>query len=117
MAMAGEQAGALDERVTIGRWQSARDAAADDVGSWISVETVFAQVNRDGAGSGQNLGRQVQGEAARSGRRWQVVLRDREDLGLDVRLRWRDQILAVRSVERDARRRDFATLWCDGRPA
>ena len=117
MAMAGEKAGALDERVTIERWQPARDAAADDVGSWISVETVFAQVNRDGAGSGQNLGRQIQGEAARSGRRWQVVMRDRDDLGLDVRLRWRDQILAVRSVERDARRRDFATLWCDGRPA
>ncbi|WP_310476912.1 head-tail adaptor protein [Sandarakinorhabdus sp.] len=112
MAMAAEQVGALDERVTIERWQPARDAAADDVGAWLVVETVFAHVSRDGA-----PGRQLQGEAARSGRRWQVVLRDSDDLSLDVRLRWRDQILAVRGVDRDARRRDFATLWCDGRPA
>ena len=112
MAMADEQAGALDERVTIERWQSARDAAADDVGSWINVETVYAAVSREGP-----PGRQLYGEAARSGRRWQVRLRDRDDLDLDVRLIWRDQILAVRAVERDARARDFATLWCDGRPA
>lgn len=111
MAMA-EQTGALDERVTIERWQPARDAAADDAGSWIAVETVFAAVSRDGPAS-----RALAGEAVRSGRRWQVILRDSEDLDLMVRLRWRDQILTVRAVDRDARRRDFATLWCDGRPA
>jgi head-tail adaptor len=110
--MMDEQAGALDERVMIERWQSVRDGAADAVGSWIAVETVFAALRRDGA-----PGRQMLGEAARSGRRWQVVLRDRDDLDLNVRLRWRDQLLAVRAVERDARRRDFATLWCDGSPA
>ncbi|WP_156254369.1 phage head completion protein [Sandarakinorhabdus oryzae] len=110
--MDGEQAGALDERVTIERWQAARDAAADDVGRWMVVETVFAQVNRDGAAA-----RQVAGEAVRSDRRWQVVLRDRDDLGLTVRLRWRDQILTVRVIDREPRRRDFATLWCDGQPA
>lgn len=107
-----ERSGALDERVTIEIWQAARDAAADDVGDWAQVETVFAAITHDGA-----PGRQQQGEAARSGRRWQVLLRDRGDLDLTVRLRWRDQILAVRAVERDARRRDYATLWCDGRPA
>lgn len=112
MAMADEQAGALDERVTIERWQAARDAAADDGGSWIMVESVFAAVSRDGPPARQPLG-----EAARSGRRWQVRLRDRDDLDLAVRLRWRGQILAVRIVERDARSGDFATLWCDGRPA
>ena len=107
-----ERAGALDERVTIERWQAARDAAAEDVGNWLAVESVFAAVIRDGAPL-----RAAQGDAARSGRRWQVLMRDRDDLDLNVRLRWRDQILAVRAVERDARRRDFATLWCDGRPA
>lgn len=112
MAMDGERAGGLDERVTIERWRAARDAAADDVGSWIVVETVFAQVNRDGAPA-----RQMAGEAARSDRRWQVVMRDRDDLDLAVRLRWRDQILTVRAIDRDARRRDFAALWCEGRPA
>lgn len=116
MAMAIEQmpelAGTLEERVTIERWQPARDAVADDVGEWLVVEMVFAQVSRDGA-----PGRPMLGEAARSVRRWQVRLRDRDDLDLGVQLRWRDQLLAVRAVERDARRRDFATLWCDGRPA
>jgi head-tail adaptor len=110
--MASEQSGTLDERVTIERWQPARDAAADDVGSWMAVETVFAALSRDGA-----PGRGTAGDAVRSGRRWHVVLRDRDDLDLQVRLRWRDQILAVRAVERDPRRRDFARLWCDGQPA
>lgn len=112
MAMTEEQSGALDERVTIERWQPARDAAADDVGSWQVVESVFAAVRRDGP-----PGRAAVAEAQRSGRRWQVLLRDRDDLDLQVRLRWRNQLLMVRAVERDARRRDFATLWCDGQPA
>jgi head-tail adaptor len=112
MAMADEQSGALDERVIIERWQPARDAAGDDAGGWMVVDSVFAAVRRDGA-----PGRASAGEALRSGRRWQVLLRDRDDLDLLVRLRWRDQLLMVRSVERDARRRDFATLWCDGLPA
>ena len=108
----GELAGALDERVTIERWQAARGAAADDAGSWIAVETVFAAVVRDGDPRAVPAG-----DAARSGRRWQVRLRQRGDLDLAVRLRWRDQILAVRAVDSGARRQDFATLWCDGRPA
>lgn len=110
--MGRELSGALDERVIIERWQPIRDEAADDVGSWVVVERVFAALRRDGA-----PGRATAGEALRSGRRWQVVLRDRDDLDVQVRLRWRDQLLLVRAVERDARRRDFATLWCDGQPA
>jgi head-tail adaptor len=112
MNIMDERAGALNERVTIERWQSARDGAGDDVGSWVVVANVLAAV----AGEGPPP-RARQGEATRSGRRWQVLLRDRDDLDLSARLRWRDQILAVRAVERDARRRDFATLWCDGQPA
>ena len=110
--MTEEQSGAFDERVTIERWQPARDSTGDDVGTWVAVETVFAAVNRDGA-----PGRALQGDAARSGRRWQVRMRDRADLDLTMRMRWRDQILTVRAVDREARRQDFATLWCDGRPA
>lgn len=110
--MLDERAGTLDERVTIERWQSARDDTGDDVGNWVGVATVLAAVNREGAPPRARLA-----EAARSGRRWQVLLRDRDDLDLTVRLRWRGQILAVRAVERDARWRDFATLWCDGQPA
>ena len=111
--MAGdEMAGALSQRVLIQRWQGARDGTADDVGQWQAVETVFAAVAPDGDPRAA-----AAGEAARSGRRWRVTLRDRDDLDLSVRLIWRDQILAVRAVDRAPLARGMAHLWCDGRPA
>lgn len=110
--MGAEVAGALDQRVLIERWQGSRDGAGDDVGQWQAVERVFADVIRDG-----DPRPAAAGDAARSGRRWRVRLRDRDDLDLSVRIIWRDQILAVRAVDRDPAAADIVTLWCDGRPA
>ncbi len=110
--MGAEVAGALDQRVVIERWQGSRDGAGDDVGQWQAVERVFAAVARDGDARGQ-----AAGDAARSGRRWRVRLRTRDDLDLAVRIIWRDQILAVRGIDRDPGAPGIVTLWCDGRPA
>ncbi len=112
MAMAEEFAGALDEHVSIERWQSARDDAGDDAGAWVVVERAYAAVLPDGQLAGARAG-----EAARSGRRWRVRLRRRDDLDLLVRLCWRDQILTVRAIEAAGRRGAFVTLLCDGSPA
>jgi head-tail adaptor len=111
MTMAQDFAGALNERVIIERRVPLRDAAGDDVGAWAAVETVFAAVQPDGVFAGQ-----LAGEAARSGRRWRVLLRWREDLDLMVRLRWRGQILAVRAIDGAVRRGALVTLLCDGSP-
>ncbi len=110
-AMSGEFAGTLNERVALERWVSALDAAGDDVGAWVAVETIHAAVIPDGQLAGQRAG-----EAARSGRRWRVLLRWRDDLNLAMRLRWRGQILKVRAIEAVGRRRTFVTLLCDGSP-
>lgn len=109
---AEEQAGALDERVTLELWQSVRGEAGDDVGAWQRLDTAYAAIAPDGGPPAARTG-----EVLRSGRRWRVQLRDRAELGLTLRLRWRDQILSVRAVERDPRGQQLTTLWCDGSPA
>ncbi len=48
-------------------------------------------------------------------RRWRVLLRDRDDLDLQMRLRWRGQVLAVLAVLRDPALPGLATLLCEGR--
>lgn len=106
----GELAGRLNQAVLIERWQPARDGAGDDVGAWVTVRRAHAEIRPDGAllpASG--------GEAARSGRRWRVLLRDTDDLGLDVRLRWRGAVLAVLAVGRDPGAPGQGQLLCEGR--
>jgi SPP1 family predicted phage head-tail adaptor len=107
-----EHAGALDERVVIERWQSQRDGAGDDVGRWVVVDTLFAAVT-----PATPLAASTTAEAARSGRRWRVRIRQRADIDLAVRLRWRGQVLAVRAVETVGRRRAWLDLLCEGQPA
>jgi hypothetical protein len=63
--MDAEIAGTLGERVLIERWQTVRDAAGDDVGIWVAVDTVFAAVEPAGP-----LAPARGGDAARTGRRW-----------------------------------------------
>jgi len=106
----GEIAGRLAEAVVIERWQTARDAAGDDVGAWVKVARAHAELRPEGA-----LAAAVGGEAARTQRRWRVVLRDRDDLGLEARLRWRGACLAVLAVARDPAAPGLATLLCEGR--
>lgn len=105
-----ELAGRLSEAVVIERWQAARDAAGDDVGAWVVIGRGHAELRPEGA-----LAAVVGGAAARSVRRWRVVLRDRGDLGLEVRLRWRGVALAVLAVARDPAAPGLVTLLCEGR--
>jgi head-tail adaptor len=107
---AREVSGRLAEAVVIERWQPARDAAGDDVGTWIKLARAHAELRVEGP-----LAPMVGGEAARTQRRWRVLLRDRDDLGLDVRLRWRGACLAVLAVARDPALPGLASLLCEGR--
>ena len=109
--MDAETAGALDERVVIERWHAGRDAAGDDLGTWQVVDTLFAAVTPATSLAGGSAG-----DAARSGRRWRVRLRRREDIDLSVRLRWRGQLLAVRAVEAVGRQRAWLDILCEGQP-
>lgn len=105
-----EVAGRLNEAVVIERWQLVRDPAGDDVGTWVALRRSHAEIRPDGA-----LAAVAAGEAARNVRRWRVLLRDADDLGLDVRLRWRGQSLAVLAVARDPGAPGLANLLCEGR--
>jgi head-tail adaptor len=87
----------------------ARDAAGDDVGAWTAVGRARAELRPEGA-----LAAAVGGEAARQVRRWRALLRDRDDLGLDVRLGWRGQQLAVLAVGRDPHVPGLVNLLCEG---
>lgn len=112
MAMAEEFSGSLSERVVLERWHSARDASGDDAGQWLTVEPLFAHVEP----AGQPAPRAA-GEAARSGRRWRVLLRRRADVDLAARLRWRGRILTVLAVDDGAPQRDLIELLCEAAPA
>lgn len=105
-----EIAGRLSEAVVIERWQTDRDAAGDDLGTWTVLRRAYAELRPEGT-----LAAAVAGEAARSVRRWRALLRDGDDLGLDVRLRWRGQSLAVLAVARDPAVPGLVTLLCEGR--
>jgi SPP1 family predicted phage head-tail adaptor len=112
MAMDEELSGSLDEQVVLERWQSARDDAGDDAGAWVTVDRLFASVQPLGP-----LAAARGGDAARSGRRWRVVLRHRDDVSLSSRLLWRGQLLRVRAIADPGRRRDRLELLCEGQPA
>jgi head-tail adaptor len=105
-----ELAGRLNEVVLIERWQPVRDAAGDDIGAWVGVRRSHAEIRPEGA-----LAVAMIGEAARSGRRWRVLLRDADDLGLDVRLRWRGAGLTVLAVGRDPGAPGLVKLLCESR--
>lgn len=107
-----ETAGTLAERVVIERRESGRDAAADTIDTWTVVDTVFASVEPDGGLAALRLG-----EAARSGRRWRVVLRRRGDIDLAARLRWADHDLTIIAIEQAGRRQDHMVLLCESRAA
>jgi head-tail adaptor len=106
----GECAGRLAEAVLIERWEPQRDAAGDDVGGWVAVRRAHAEIRPDGA-----LTAVVGGEATRSVRRWRVLLRDADDLGLDVRLRWRGSELGVLALGHDPAAPGLVRLLCEGK--
>jgi head-tail adaptor len=110
--LSGEIAGSLMERVAIERWQGVRDAAGDAVGAWLPLDEVAAAVVPDGSLSAVRVG-----DAVRSVRRWQVLLRRRDDIDLAVRLRWQGRQLAVLAIEPRGRQREHLLLLCEGPPA
>lgn len=112
MNFPGEIAGSLVERVAIERWQGVRDAAGDAIGAWLPVDEVAAAVMPDGS-----LSAVRSGDAARSVRRWQVLLRRRDDIDLAVRLRWQGRQMAVLAMETRGRQREHLLLLCEGLPA
>lgn len=107
MAQDNERAGLLAERVIIERWHSARDEAGDDVGQWHAVDEMFADVQPD-----TSLTTARAGEAARSGQRWRVRLRWRDDVDLAVRLRWNGRVLSVLAIATAGGGRSDLELLC-----
>lgn len=108
-----ELAGSLRERVTIERWQAARDENGADVGEWRRLAAVAAALvpeAADGAAAG------FEGEAPRSRGRWLVTLRAGPAIDLATRLRWRGRTLAVLAVTADPARPDRLLLRVEERP-
>jgi head-tail adaptor len=102
-----EVAGRLAERVTLERRQEVRDALGGSDASWNAEAELWAAVTPDRGGVAQG------GDARRGGRRWAVMVRRRDGLGLDCRLLWGARILRVRFVEDDPRVGDVVTLRCE----
>lgn len=113
-----ELSGALVERVGIEAWVDLRDEARASAGYWAARGEVFAAVSPaggTGSGAGNSVVGSVDGEARRTLRRWQVVLRAPVAVDLTSRLRWRGDTLAVLSVAKDPRTPDRVTLACETR--
>jgi head-tail adaptor len=104
-----ELAGTLRERVTIETWVAARDDSGADVGQWQRGPRIAAAVLPDGGGG-------FEGEARRSRRRWQVVMRAGPAIDLAARLRWRGGVLAVLAVVADPSRPDRLIVRAEERP-
>lgn len=46
-------------------------------------------------------------------RRWRIVIRDGRKPDLGMRIRWREELLAIAMVEADPAKPGWITLWCE----
>lgn len=110
MVMADELAGTLNERVEIMRWIGGRDATGAASGYWQPISKRYASIFPESGPASFD-----RGSAARSIRRWRVVLRHDCSLSIADQLRWRGLVLNVLAVENDPRAPELSVLRCESR--
>jgi SPP1 family predicted phage head-tail adaptor len=105
--MSGEFAGLLRERVVIERPAGEWSPQGSRTSCWEEVARCLASVTPEGAGA------QSEAMALSAMPRFQVLIRTREDIAIDQRLRWRGRLLAFRQIVEDPRQRDRQLLRCE----
>ena len=102
-----EFAGSLRERITLERPLAERLETGVRESGWEPFGTCLAAVTLEGAGP------ESEGMALSAMPRFRVVIRSREGVEVDQRLRWRGRLLMIRQVLRNPCLPDRITLKCE----
>lgn len=102
-----EFAGTLRERIMLERPVAHRSAAGLREGGWEQFASCLAAVTLEGAGA------EAEGMTLSAMPRYRVVVRMREDIAIDQRVRWKGRLLMVRQALFDPRLPDRLMLKCE----
>jgi head-tail adaptor len=102
-----EFAGALSERITIERPVTSRTPAGLQEAGWETLLSCFAAISAEGAGP------EAEAMALSAMPRFRVVIRQREGIAVDQRVRWGARVMMIRQYLYDPRARDRLTLRCE----
>lgn len=100
-------AGELNERVTIQRRSSTRDAMGGQIETWQVRATLWARVQPMSAGE-QYRRQQIQAKAD-----WKVTIRYNGDVLPSDRLSWRGRTFEIKGILNPDMRRRFLDLACE----
>ena len=105
--MTGEFAGALAERITIEAPVTSRTATGLQEAGWEAIASCFAAIAPEGAGP------EAQAMALSAMPRFKVVIREREGIAIEQRVRWGTRIMMIRQLLYDPKAKDRLTLRCE----
>lgn len=105
--MIAEFAGGLRERVTLERAATTRLETGVRQDGWEAFADCLAAVLLEGAGP------ESEAMALSAMPRFRVVVRARDGVEVDQRVRWKERLLMIRQVLVDPRARDRITLKCE----
>lgn len=102
-----EFAGTLRERIAIERPTSVRNAMGLQEPGWEQMCRCLASVTLD------SVGAESEAQALSAMPRFKVIIRWREGIALDQRVRWSGRTLMVRQLLDDPRSRDRIVMRCE----
>jgi len=105
--MSGEFAGLLRERIVIERPTEARNDMGLQEYGWAPVARCLAAVTLEGVGS------ESEGMALSAMPRFRVIIRRRDGVAIDQRVRWDGRVMMVRQVLDDPIAKDRLTMRCE----
>lgn len=104
-----ELAGRLAERVSFERRSEARGQFGEKSELWLFVFERWVELKL--LTPAEPL--PVAADTRHVARRWRLIMRDGRRPSLDMRVLWRDQVLAITGIEADPQRPGWLTLWAE----
>jgi head-tail adaptor len=102
-------AGQRGEIVRLQRLQQTADGAGGFTREWVTWKTLRAQVRPRAAGTDLPIADGLQGVQS-----WRIIVNYQRDvIGIDHRIVWRDQVLVVRGAADETGRRQNTTIFAD----
>lgn len=102
-----EFAGALSERITIERPVTSRTATGLQEAGWETLLSCFAAITPEGAGA------EAEAMALSAMPRFKVVIRHRDGIAIDQRVRWGQRVMMIRQYLYDPKAKDRLMLRCE----
>jgi SPP1 family predicted phage head-tail adaptor len=101
------RAGELRHRITLQRKNAVRDSYGESVPTWITVATVWAQVETTGGSESVDAA-----QVALASLSYMVTIRYRRDVVPTMRVLWGDRVLEISAVTEPDNRRRLLALLC-----